>query len=247
MQFCLKVILLVGATLASLVSPAAAVPMKSVWQGTLSESYDFTNTFGLGTGFNILDGQSYVLTFLYDPDTLNALRVTTPTSDTAGSFSSANTNPIQSITLSLAGINIAFDLDFFGLVLNSNDGATALVDHSFLTFFNDGVTYRNEGIFNQVHDLSLMMPISLDTPFSVTSPGLGAFNYFYYQTKEASSSSFANNVYGKLIPTSVSVSQVSAVPVPAALPLLVSGVCALGVMARRRKRRRNSDNQKMAV
>jgi hypothetical protein len=76
----------------------------------------------------------------------------------------------------------------------------------------------------------------MTTPFSIdpVSSFAGAFSFTHY---DYSTNRYTLNTYGNLDVKSLHVTRVSAVPVPATLPLLVTGLAAAAAVSRRRKKK----------
>lgn len=203
-------------------APAKAVPMQAVYTGSIFGSNDETNLFGAGSN---LDGQTYRLAFYYDPETPGSTRVTSPASDTLQGGTS------QAI-LTIAGHSEYIAASFFGLATNS---ASYFTEHDARDISFDGIHYADRYVFNTVTDLDFTTPIDLQTAFATTlSNGYGS-GYFGLFSTDVSLGLTTTRAYGNLSPASLTVSRLSAVPIPGSLPLLVAGLGLCGLLLRRRK------------
>jgi hypothetical protein len=229
---------------------AQALPMKAVWTGTVGgiidgtrgDVNDPTHVFG-GDSRDALTGATFTFTEIFDPDTLGSKRNTTPTLDEVGGGSVYYLNapsPILSSMLEINGHTETFDGNYRGAVSfqsipNSNDVYT-VSDHYFFYGNGDGDTST---IFLIGYALA-GVPNNLNTPYSLVfdRPGNGGYFEFNHYVN-AATSYYTKFSRGSLNPASVTFSNVnvvSAVPIPAALPLLATGLGAMGVFASRKRR-----------
>jgi hypothetical protein len=204
------------------IAPAKAVPMQAVYTGTIFGSADETQLFGAGTN---LDGQSYSLAFFYDPETPGSTRVTTPASDTVQGGTSL-------AILTIAGHAEHIAASFFGLASNS---ANYFTEHDARDISFDGIHYTDSYVFNTASDLDFTTPIDLQTAFATSlSNGYGS-GYFGLFSTDVSLNQTITRAYGNMNPTSLTVSRVSAVPIPGSLPLLAAALGFCSLQSRRRK------------
>jgi hypothetical protein len=229
-------VLLAGVALLSLSglgTTAFALPMKAVYTGTVSGSNDVTNTFGAGnTG---LDGLTYSLTFFYDPATPGAGRYTAGPSDIAyggSAYGGGLLDPVSSALLTINGHTEAVLGSYQGYASNYGNyyAQRQAIDYS-----DNGSQYVYRDLSAFVNDFSNGLPIDLETPFSssIFSSSSGAFYLYNYDYALSQYSTYAT---GSLTPASLTVTRVSAVPLPAALPLFVAGLGGLALMRRRKSR-----------
>jgi hypothetical protein len=221
----------------SLAQPASAVTMQAVYTGTVLNSIDRTNRFGAGSS---LDGLAFRAVFIYDPATPGASRNTTSTTDevTGGTLLGVP-SPMQSIKLTINRHSESFHPSFFANVEAAN------VDGSFGTIFQDGVHARELVGGQAISSVNAragggLFPASLDSSIPLTSlgpPGVlrGTFD-FLQCTFEPSGACFIDQTTRTTGSLSASSVRVAPIPVPAALPLLASGLAAFGIVAFRRRR-----------
>jgi hypothetical protein len=221
----------------SISDSAFALTMKAVYEGTVSGSYDETDLFGKGSGSNVLDGQTFSLTYVFDPDLPGVVNASSFASSSVygGTFYRA-TNPTLSALLNIGGTTFSMRADWFGFTANSNDGPTSF---SYVNLGDNSVTgtsYETYRIYAYAFDATKVVPLDMTTPFSIdpVSGFAGAFSFTQYNF---STNGYSLNTYGNLDVKSLNVSRVSAVPVPAALPLLVTGLAMAGAISRRKKKK----------
>jgi len=236
-----------GAALAGMAAfsaPASAVVMKAVHEGTVFASFDQFDLFGQGGGTS-LNGLSYTLTFVYDAATPDAARTTTGDYDRVrgGAASSLGAvSPMLSATLAILGHSEAFDPYFFGYAENFNNssgvGFSAYGYHRVLNNFNADTTGISDYVNAIAYDSSHAVPTNLDTPYGIAATLLNEVDPGYFQFVHYDFAAGQNTTYtfGRLNPTRLTVTRVEEVPLPAALPMLVAGLGALGLMARKRRK-----------
>ncbi len=213
-------------------APASAIPMRAVYTGTVSDSYDETNTFGYGTGRYVLDGLSYTLTFLFDPAAPGIVRSTGATSDLAYGgpiYGFPNPGPMSSANLTINGHTETISPEWWGYAEVSNNSFSEYIAYDYV---NDGLHVVDSLLVTYAFDWSPAgTPNGLETPF--TSNDLRD-TYGQFQFVNADRGPATKYVWGSLSPQTLAVSRVSAVPLPAALPLLVAGIAALGLVGRKK-------------
>jgi hypothetical protein len=245
----LKNLLQAGAGIVALITistPASAVTMKAVYTGTVYSSYDQTNVFGQGLGA-VLDGLSYTLTYIYDPSTVGAGRSTDATYDQAfGGFGYGNLpTPKISTTLKIGNTSQqSINNSYQDLYYQINDGVSySYAQHASFDYFNDGLNNKYDYLYSSGYDYSFGIPADLETPYSIALSLVNYSSYFQFADYDYASSVYTRYAFGYLAPTSLTVSRFdgpSQVPVPAALPMLASGIGAIGLIARRRAKKRSA-------
>jgi hypothetical protein len=218
--------------LSGLGTTAYAVPMKAVFTGTVSNSSDQTNVFG--TGGSNLNGLAYSMTFFYDPSMVGVGRSTTGSYDQAYGgtlYGSGLLDPVSSALLTINGHAETVLGSYFGSVYNYGNyyAARQVLDYS-----DNGINYIYREFYNEVYDFSNGLPIDLETPFSVNI--LNGGGQFYFYNYDYALGQYTTASVGSLTPESLTVTRVSAVPLPAALPLFVAGLGGLALMRRRKSR-----------
>lgn len=245
----LQSILLACSTLASLAacsSTAYAVPMQAVWTGTVSDvspfgygdpgSSDQTNTFGNGAGFNTLAGLSYTMTFIYDPSEPGFYRNMDPaTADQAkgGQYFHYANDPISSASLTINGHTETLTANFRAfLEVSSGHFVKQIAEDSYFTTSGFG--------FSAISNLGSFpissFPNDLEAPITSRDFLLG-YGFFQFEEYDWGRGEYVKRAIGFLKPTTLTISQVSEVPLPAALPLFVVGLGALGAAARTKRKR----------
>jgi hypothetical protein len=227
---------LTASLFAGLSVEASAVTMQAVYKGTVSSSYDETGLFGQGAGSGVLDGLAYTLTYIFDPDTVGAIRTSDSSLDevVGGSVYSVPT-PMLTATLTIGGHNESSAGSFVGRAENYSDGAQAYTLHEALDSEIAGSKTTDSYMFNYAFDGDIGVPLDLNSPFSITN-ATTIYGFFQFYQFDSGTGLYDFYVRGNSAASSVSVSRVSAVPVPAALPLLLSGLGGLIALSRRRKR-----------
>ena len=230
-----RTIVLAGVALVSfgsLAIPASAVTMKATYTGNVYSSYDQTGLFGLGANSDF-DSLPFVLQFIYDPSLPGIdARTTDAASDLAigGPDSSGTANPVLSSQITIAGHTEAVSGDYGGRLYAFNDGSFSETNHAnYGNSLNDQLwaeAWSNSAYFPP--NLETSVPLTLITGFAT---GLDPYGTGYFQFIGAD-----HNAYGSLNLLTVEISQVSAVPLPAALPLLAGGLAGLAYIARRRQK-----------
>jgi hypothetical protein len=220
------------ACFASMALPAFAVPMKAVFSGAVSGSNDQTNYYGQGTG-PALDGLAYTLTFLYDPQTPGANRATNGFYDTAYGgtlFGPAVASPIQSAVLTIGGVSHDVSPAQYsaGLAYGGSYYQQVAQDT-----FDDGASFNRYNYVTQIVYGSSVTS-DLEAPLGIFAMAFPPYGQFQFSNFDYALGQYAYLASGSLAATSLTV---SAVPLPAALPLFAAGIGALGVIARRRKKR----------
>lgn len=241
--------------------PAGAAVMRASYSGVLSSGMDEGNYFGLGASAD-LTGQAFEALLTYDTDRPGADRQTSSGEDTISGSSEPATgtffNPVLSSSITVNGVKFAIpqpiasaDTSFgYGSASSSvsaADPGSSALGHvsSFYDIITDAST-EDSTSFEMTPGVlgnASRFPFGLEQVFeTVRTPeagfeSLGGFALSEYVrdqvTEEYTTFRAANGVFDT---HAVSVSTVTAVPVPATIPLLLTAFGALGLVARRRGR-----------
>lgn len=234
-----KNVLVAGAAFAGILAfsaPAFAVTMKAVYEGTVYNSFDIFDLFEQNGAS--LNGLSYTLTYIYDAATPGALPFTSSAQNSiVGGTAIGNINPVQSATLVIGGHTEVINSNFYGVATNYNDGSTAYGNHYMQNMFNDGTTEVANWIQAIAYDSSLTVPLDLDTSYVIAAAMLGSSGDFRFRHYDIGTDLHTTFASGHLVATSLTITSLEAVPLPAALPMLVAGLGAMGFMGWRRRRK----------
>jgi hypothetical protein len=227
---------------ASAVSAAQAVVVQAVFEGKVSEVSE-ENTSAPG-----VVGMNAKFTIVFDTETVGAVLSSTPSSVILNSTSAATT-PVSKVQITKPDLGLDFDRfpvlqQYDGLDPANPETLTTRVsveDTSAGREFNfsiigvDTNPSQSEGFQFRVLLDAARLPLSLSTTFSVDlAAGEGTGSEFYNYDDFGQRYGVAYT----LDRVTFSVPSVTPVPVPAALPLLASGLGAIGMVARKRRRSR---------
>jgi hypothetical protein len=227
---------------ASAASAARAVVVQAVFEGKVS-SISEENTTAPG-----VVGMNAKFTIVFDTETAGAVLSSTPSSVTLTSTSAATT-PVSKVQVTKPSLGLDFDAfpalqNYESLDPANPETLTTRVsvedtgagrEFNFSIIGVDTNPSITEGFQFRVLLDAARLPLSLSTAFSVDlAAGEGTGNEFYNYED------FGQR-YGigyTLDRVTFTVPGVTPVPVPAALPLLASGLAAIGLVARKRRRSR---------
>jgi hypothetical protein len=215
-----KSIAVLVAVLLGLVTPARAVPVNALMQasfsGVIVSGNDAHNIFG---GSLLLDGEAFLATFKYDT-TIG--RHTSPVIDQIfGGLSLGSKSPIISASITINNVSYDFLGWGYGEASLSQGGGRG----SFYLSAQDPLYGTGLSLTEYRNDAAL--PISLSTPFSLAGANLLPPGSYAQGLVNFGSGSADLAIH------SITVTSLSPVPLPAGLPMLVSGIMALGFTARR--------------
>lgn len=235
----MRTILSCAIGLALMALPASAATFKAVYTGTVNSSSNQTGEFGT-TEVQGLDGLDFVLTFIYDPSvglefSNSAIR------SVSGGTITATSSPIIMSSISINGVTRTVDGAFAGSVgvqvTEPCPNCLDSVDHFAQAFVSAPSRELNYALSAQILDFDLPIPLSLTTPFGFTVPAAPLSSFGFFSFFDSIDGVLVESVSGSLTLQTVSVSEVrdvSPVPLPAGLPLLLAGLGALAVVRKRR-------------
>lgn len=235
-----------AAVLALAALPTEAAVMQATYAGTVSNSQNNTNEFGM-TGVHSLNGLGFTLNFVYNTSlgltsnssSLNSASV----SLNGGSFYGGVTSPMTAVSLTINGVTKSLAGSYAALVeqtLNtcnhcSNEDQHVAEDSS----TSNGTTIKNsvQGVFQSSE---IPVPLSLTAAFAFTSaqdptPNLGGFSF-----RTVTNGQTTVSALGSFVVQSLTVSQIGSdvdpapVPLPATAGLLAAGLAGIGAIRARR-------------
>ena len=208
---------------------ASAATMQAVYTGTVSNSVvDYGPVFGVYYDDNgPLDGMAFAATIIYDTSLGTPYGDPTYT-ETYGGTDKGSTSPILSAVLTINGGSWSFKPGQYSSVQNSDNPSSSNSRADAYTY-----QYENTATEDVKDELSLYalagpgdIPLDLTVPFAVAGPTInGYFNIDNYQR----GSGEYRYAYGTLNTAGLTV---SAIPLPASLPLMLAGLGALGLTLR---------------
>lgn len=234
-------------TLAAAMSVAAltaeAATMKATWTGTVSSSYVEGGDFGAAG--SELDGQSFVLTYVFDTDFGARYTVPGGLDYVYGGnyyyYYYDQPSPVLSTTLTIGGQArevLQGSSGDYGYVHVNDDSYYGYdqyyVQSSYSASEPDG-SYESSYVYSYVYQYAEFIGAdNLEQEFSLDSFG-GAYFYGYFSLYryDATTGAYSSS-YGYLTPETLTVS-VAAVPLPASGLALVAALGGLVVIRRRRK------------
>lgn len=232
--------------------PAQAAVMQAVYTGTVTNSFNYTNNFGL-TGVSSLDGQAYVLTFVYN----TALGITDNAGESIYLYGGTNTapapvpSPVTSATLLINGQTVQAPPSN-GIVAVKKSPPCAICENfvQHTASNSQGANTPNSSaqtLFGQFKSTTAAVPLSLTQAFSLTAPSGTSYDGGEFGFTDIQNNVTGTQVSGQFLVQSVTVTVVTPdvvvapVPLPASAALLLVGLGAIGAMAGRlRAARRNA-------
>jgi hypothetical protein len=225
--------------------PAQALTFKAVVKGTFFSGEDLTGVFGFGTNSN-LTGRKYDMTYVYDLGKDGIFRSSYLDSAEQAYFGTAS--PIVSASFSVNGVTEQIAGQTYGQVAISSypnlyfpgSGYSNFIQYTAGDQFWSGslvttkiATMSYNGFFD-----NLPIPGNLETPYSYDMSSLPFAGQFSHAIVDTSTNGYLLKTDGILIANNIKVSAVpvSAVPLPATLPLLAVCISGLAFLGRRRTR-----------
>ena len=215
----LKIAGLFVTVLVGLSAPAQAVPvntlMQATYTGVVISGTDDSHIFG---NANSLDGQAYTAIFRYD--TAVGHQSTAILDQIIGGLAMGTRNPVIHASIRINGLSYDFS--------NLASGEVTYTDGK-AVFHSAQDQGHNNGIYLAEYFDQFDVPVDLSATFTTTGSGLLPPGFARF-----------GNGSAFLSVKSLQVATVSTVPLPAGLPLLASGVVAIGLIGRRRRNRINA-------
>lgn len=231
-----------AATLAAVIGGTAARAelVEAVFTGTIYNSYDGTNTFGLGSGTNVLDDQEFTLTYVYD--TSAGAEWTDSGLDMIYGGDMWGPSPVVTASLTINGVTLTFDGNtesFVGVCDASYCPGGDWRDYEAYQYTDNGSTYLESYTYTYFVLPAFTMSFDLTAPLEYTSDQMAdAGGDFYYFGCTGVSCTPTTDVYGFYTVSSVSIRSLAPVPLPAGAGLLGASLALMGLVARRRARAR---------
>ncbi len=230
----------VFACLLGMTAPSQAVVLKASYTGTITaDSFDLTNLFGFGNNSS-LGGRSVVLDFLYDVDLPGVGFSSNPPNFIlayGGPGYGTVTNPMLSANVTVNGRTNAISGTYAGSLyqdFESSSGrsfASYGIQDSTFTGLGDHSNYAVTVVQSELQQV----PLDFRKPYTWNDPNLyTALGYFQFAQSIDFLGNYSTYTYGNIVFDSLTVSRVSAVPLPGSLPLLITGLGAL-IMRSKRK------------
>jgi hypothetical protein len=247
---------LTGAALAAI--PTSAAVMRATYVGTVSSGENTRGAaFGIEEG-QTLGGLAAEFILEYDPSTPGAFRDTSPSYDNSfGGTDFGYVSPFLSAVATINGVTRSVDPSVLGQAGAYNDGINSSL-YSNVNYRIDGAgegNSRDDLIYVNVGggatdfpaNLEVEVPLTALDPLFFASPaGFGQFRFVTCETAgifQCGPDNYLEYTSGSVNFTSVTVENIGGtvdppvIPLPAALPLLVTAFGGLGFAARRRQAR----------
>lgn len=211
----------------SLAVPASAATMQAVYTGTVDYGTDYSGVFGAAG--SDLTGLNYTATYVYN--STGPLTYTDANTDGAYGGTNYSTAPqTYSAKLRINGVTFSFDTSFYSYAYVFSDLAsyTQLNNQVY-----DGTGNHYGNFFNYLCYSAFGTPdvsATVDADNSGVCGSGSASNYNY----DSGTGSYTNNFYASMTSDHLKVTQVSAVPVPAAGAFLLAGLAGLVGLKRRK-------------
>lgn len=218
----MRTLALVSVAFVALSGPASAAVMRAVYTGVISDAAGANSPVGDPTA---LIGQAFTATFIYDTavmtrDTLLSGGIFTD------SFVATNT-PVGSASLRIGDEYLSLSGDAIYTVTTRSNPTEGNVSHYAEDYVVDSGGTQSflslGGGANGLTDVDLLAPLFFEFDF-----GLGYFGFVVVQDDNT-----VESIVGELRVTSVNISPVAPIPLPAEAWLMLGGLGALAVLRRR--------------
>jgi hypothetical protein len=226
-------------------APAHATSVTATYSGILDTAYAYNPGSGDFEEF-MPGGSEFTLSFTFDPDTPGAHRTTGSHDDQVdGGAISFMPDPLSAAVLTIGSFTYSFDGNDFGYAYTQqgSDGLTSgQASHIARDFVNVNGRYRYSEVIASVTSLlhGGAYPRLLDQPVTILADVMDPVNTATFSINECDYVAYACDqvdathykyIYGALVITKyqLSNSRPSAVPLPAALPLLCVALAGLGL------------------
>lgn len=227
--------LISAAAFAVVTLPAMASVVSVTVTGTVYDGYDFTGLFGLGTRTD-LTGQTYTMNFSYDTS-LGLSHQDATMHEVIGGTVYGVTSPVR-YTVEVNGTTLAIAGDNFSFAGIYDTGIDTLAVYQAVDYVYDTAL----GGFSNAARTSCSGPKdaierNLDASFIASSVGLNCRSYASFDAKDSLNRYLTNTYIFGTATSFTFLEPVAAVPLPAGLGLISSG---LGLLAFLRRRNRPS-------
>jgi hypothetical protein len=218
---------LIGALVAAgcaLLGPTAAGAVSLLYvayEGQVTSLYDPTGVLGPGAA----EGQRYRAEYAFDLD-LGA-RNSQPTSDRVfGGYYWSTSSPVLWTRLTVNGVTLQWDGDHAGQQVNEEGNYTSSFAE---TLGDDGVwTYQSHVFYGDA-------PYALETAFTASGPGAGAFDGIFSVCVWDPDFVCGKSLTTVYMTTDHIAVRVGSIPEPGAWALMMLGVAGVGTVLRRRR------------
>jgi hypothetical protein len=227
---------MVGIVLLGAAGAASADIVTVTYAGTVSNGEDFTGVFYPGqTAVSFTNYHpAYTLVFTFNT-TVGSLTTTSNAQELIGGSSQGAIASPGSAVLTINGVSVSSDGAYLGKDYAYGIGVSTsgMEQASSSTYGLGGVPIATfEG--GTVSTDNTRWPVSITKNGTYTIAPSEICGPAYCNFFAINNGDFVYNASGELAPTTVTVSDISAVPLPAAAWLLLSGLAGMGAMVRRR-------------
>jgi len=211
---------------------ANAATLKVVYTGTVTSSYvDGQDLFGVGSfGSDVMNGLAFTATYIYDTDIGYAQGSAT----SPQLYGYGATSPVLSAVLTINGVSVGSNTPSYGTVYRQGGHAGDTTD-VVTQFQKDEISYYAPGTYFHLYMGGLVSDddLTLDLDGSFDAASTGSYSNFQMYSYDPASYTYPYSLRASFDTTNVTV---SAVPIPASLPLLAAALGGFGIITRRRKK-----------